>query len=188
MDLLPRAWIVAGDFNCICIRYQDKKLGGNLVPGRKLSHFNNFIEAEALSDLKVSGASWTWINKQEARLIACKLDIILVNDEWLEVYPNASAATGNSLLSNHTPILLNLKPNNLSKRKSFTYFNHWKNIQGYEEAVQRGWKVNIPGNPTFQLTVKLKKVRQELQAWCKKNDLSNPAKARKEAKENLIQI
>lgn len=36
--------------------------------------------------------------------------------------------------------------------------------------------------------MKLKKVREKLQVWCKKNDLSNPARANKEAKENLIQI
>lgn len=35
MNLLLGAWFVAGDFNCI--RYQDEKLGGNLVTANKLT-------------------------------------------------------------------------------------------------------------------------------------------------------
>lgn len=50
------------------------------------------------------------MNRQEARPIACKLDIILVNDAWMEDYPNASAMTGASLLSDHAPIIPTLNP------------------------------------------------------------------------------
>lgn len=61
----------------------DEKLGGNVVPASKLIPFNNFIKAYVLSEFKISGANWTWMNRQEKNPIAYKLDRLIVNDEWL---------------------------------------------------------------------------------------------------------
>lgn len=154
INTLQGAWLLAGDFNCI--RYQNEKKRGNIVHANKLTQFNNFIESSALSDLKVSGANWTWINKQEARPIACKLDRVLINDEWLDLYPNSSARAYPPLLRDHTPILLNLTNGFPPRNRSFKYFNHWPGIQGYKETVEKAWKTSFIGNPSFQLTMKIK--------------------------------
>lgn len=85
------AWIISGDFNCV--RFQDEKIGGNPVPACKLIPFNNFIEGSGLSDLKILGASWTWTNRQQMNAIACKLDRVLVNGQWFELFLNSYAST-----------------------------------------------------------------------------------------------
>lgn len=61
IKLLLGAWLPGGDFNCV--RYQDEKLGGNLIAENKLASFNKFIETLALSDLKITGTNWTWVNR-----------------------------------------------------------------------------------------------------------------------------
>lgn len=186
ISIFHEAWLVAGDFNCV--RYQDEKIGGSPIAGKRLEDFNKFIEASALFDLKVAGALWTWRNKQEANPIACKLDRILVNDEWLEQYSNSSTVAGSALLSDHVPIHLSLNPVAKLRYRGFKYFNHWDNIQGYKEAVDQAWESNYQGNPMFQFTMKLKQVKHELIAWCKRIDLSNPEKSLKRARDNLSQI
>lgn len=73
-------WMLSGDFNCV--RYQNEKTGVLSEPSSKLIPFNSFIESSGLSDLKITGAKWTWMNRQQTKPIACKLDRVPVNDEW----------------------------------------------------------------------------------------------------------
>ncbi|KAK1297818.1 hypothetical protein QJS10_CPB14g01359 [Acorus calamus] len=69
-------WMVGGDFNEV--RYAHEKLGGRPPHTRRLSRFNNCIEACHLQDLWGNGSSFSWCNNQDAR-IACKLDRVLIN-------------------------------------------------------------------------------------------------------------
>lgn len=61
-------------------------------------------------------------------------------------------------------------------------------MPGFEEAVKKGWQLRINGNPMFQLTTKLKKVKQELLALSKREKILNPATSLSRAKEILNQI
>lgn len=89
------------------------------------------------------------------------MDRLLINDEWLEAYPNASAVADRPLLSDHVPILLNFNQNSFPRYKCFKYFNYWTDIQ---------------------------KVKQELIVWCTVNELNDRAKMSKRAKDSLMQI
>lgn len=76
-----------------------------------------------LSDLKITGANWTWTNRQASNLITCKLDWIVVNDDWYSLFPISSALADILILSDLSSIMVTLGKDVAFKSDSFEHFN-----------------------------------------------------------------
>ena len=77
---------VGGDFNII--RYSKEK---NTMDGvhRHTPLFNSVIHFYELRELIMTGGLFTWSNNQD-NLVMVKLDRILVNKEWEDLFPQAN--------------------------------------------------------------------------------------------------
>lgn len=84
---IPICWI--GDFNII--RKEEEKKGGAAVKfHRDVREFSNYINNNALIDLKFKGPQFTWSNGGPGRgTIFKRLDRCLVSESWLNLFPNA---------------------------------------------------------------------------------------------------
>ncbi|XP_043697189.1 uncharacterized protein LOC122647969 [Telopea speciosissima] len=98
-------WAVLGDFNVI--RSNNEKIGGDPVWIEAMDDFNSFIDGAGLLDLKWKGEALTWNNRQvgDAR-ICCKLDRVLVNLAWMDVFRSSDAIFYPPGLSDHSPMVV----------------------------------------------------------------------------------
>jgi len=86
MDRCP--WIIGGDFNVIL--NEEEKLGGLQFTQNEAMDFAAFISNNALIEVRFSGSKYTWWNGRiEEECIFNRLDRILVNQEFMDLFPSS---------------------------------------------------------------------------------------------------
>ncbi|GKV19260.1 hypothetical protein SLEP1_g29545 [Rubroshorea leprosula] len=127
--------------------------------------FGNYNYASlGLTDLLAFGPLLTWTNKREVGLIARKLDRLMVNSKWLEIFPNTRAEFLPLNISDHYAgsITIMESPSN-HLRRSFKFFNFWTKDEQFLSIVQDIWSsVEVQGCYMFQLCRKLKALKASL--------------------------
>lgn len=178
-------WIVLGDFNSI-INSQEK-VGG--VPVRPF-HFMDLLQCvtnAGLFDLRYSGHTLTWTNKQDDR-ICSKLDRVLCNTEWLGEYMDCEAQFLNpGAISDHTPMVITSVHQKTQKKKTFRFYNLWVEEEGFQEVVANAWATPVVGNPMFVMMRKLKHTKNALIEWNKER-VGNVVSRAKSTKEEMDTI
>ncbi|XP_028118695.1 uncharacterized protein LOC114316230 [Camellia sinensis] len=116
--------VFLGDFNAI--RYQQEKIGGTSNWTNDNEEFNTYVNASELADLSYGGCQFTWANnRSEGTYIATKIDRVLVNEAWLDKFPEATAQFLPSGISDHSPAVVNISATKCSFKKPFKYFDFW---------------------------------------------------------------
>ncbi|KAL2942811.1 Uncharacterized protein RDABS01_031160, partial [Bienertia sinuspersici] len=111
------------------------------------------MEACGIQDIPYSGHYYTWSNKQMAtEKVFTKLDRVMANDQWLEVYKGMNAIFLVEGCSDHSPALLRM--NQGEGNASYDY----------KVRVEAAWESNIQGTAMFNLVQKLKRVKETLEA------------------------
>ncbi|GKV50480.1 hypothetical protein SLEP1_g57182 [Rubroshorea leprosula] len=77
-------WLVGGDFNDI--RSPSKRSDAASIQKESLS-FHDKLNAVELHDIPSSGSYFTWCNNREDGPITKKLDCLMVNDVWFDLFP-----------------------------------------------------------------------------------------------------
>ncbi|XP_028550583.1 uncharacterized protein LOC114579597 [Dendrobium catenatum] len=121
-------WAVIGDFNTC--RLQTEKKGGNIITMDRLYPFNSFIFDNNLIDLPSTGNFHTWFNQRQDNPIHLKLDRVLVNETWINQFPNSHYNVLSSLVSDHTPLILIDVPTKKTPKR-FMYKNYWSHIPDF---------------------------------------------------------
>ncbi|XP_013633333.1 PREDICTED: uncharacterized protein LOC106339050 [Brassica oleracea var. oleracea] len=85
--------------------------------------FNNCLLDSGLSDLNYGGNLFTWWNKQKSAPVAKKLDRILVNDSWSDLFPNSVAFFDSPDFPDHASMKVVLNSQLVSKKRPFKFFN-----------------------------------------------------------------
>ncbi|KAL0916814.1 hypothetical protein M5K25_014354 [Dendrobium thyrsiflorum] len=156
-DFMP--WVIMGDVNCC--RFQSDKAGGNVIPNSKLAPFNNFIFEANLSEIPSSGNFHTWYNQRTDNPILIRLDRMLPNDSWFTAFPSSSYKVRNSLISDHSPLIL--KDNTpLQRFPRFLYKNYWSNLSDFWNVLLEVFDGPIVGNPIIWLYKSLKMLNSDL--------------------------
>lgn len=122
-DMCNHLWAIMGNFNVI--KNINEKKGG-LVRWENYHEELNFCCIQAnLENLRYMGAFYTWSNKNEGdRLITSKLDIILVNEVWLDEYVDSMGIYKPNALSDHCPSIPLRGEQNKRKKSHFIFFNY----------------------------------------------------------------
>ncbi|KAJ1376439.1 Endonuclease/exonuclease/phosphatase superfamily [Sesbania bispinosa] len=101
--------------------------------------FQDFVQNSNLIDLDLKGNRFTWFsNPRQGVITREKLDRVLVNWAWLSLFPNAIASAYPAISSDHSPILLDLIPEESSGR-NFKYEAFWDDHAECKEVVHNGW-------------------------------------------------
>lgn len=94
---------IGGDFNSI--RFEHDRSGvSSVINRRDIRQFDDFISNTNLVDLPLHGRKYTWYRSNGS----CKsrLDRFLVNNVWLNRWPNSVQRGLPRLVSDHCPITL----------------------------------------------------------------------------------
>ena len=130
-------WIVFGDFNEIT--NQHEKLGWKERELNQMEGFRESLSKCGLFDLGFVGQRFTWCNKRfgEQRTLL-RLDRIMANSSWSELYPEARVYHRSMSSSDHCLLYLSLK-NILPRKpvkKRFQFEAMWVREEGCKEVVE----------------------------------------------------
>lgn len=110
--------------------------------------------------MKYRGCFYTWNNKQEGGdRVFFKLDRVLSNEEWADLFPNAIVEFLTECLFYHSPAIITLNSEFHKGKCSFRYYNWWLEIENFHDSVRNDWQEPVMGNPMFQVVTKLKRLK-----------------------------
>lgn len=94
--------------------------------------------------------------------VFCKLDRVMGNSKWIEMFPTAEAYFMPEGLFDHSPMLVTVYPEISRGKLPFKYFTIWSKAPGFLERVQECWQTQVEGTKMFQVVRRLKLVKEEL--------------------------
>ncbi|KAL2895084.1 hypothetical protein RDABS01_010993 [Bienertia sinuspersici] len=178
-------WLLMGDINCV-LDYGERL--GSMVRQHEIDQGKTCFEECGLADIAYSGCFYTWSNKQEAEgRVYSKLDRIMANNEWVNLFSTAQAVFLPAGISDHRPGVV-VGNNEVGKgKKPFKYFNMWSSAPDYKDRIKRGWSKEYQGCLMFQFRQKLKAIKKELKEL-NKTQFSNIQLETEDALKALLQI
>lgn len=120
--------------------------------------FNNCLLDIMQDDMPFKGFWFTWTNKRGGDgSNKSKLDRVLTNVAWLDLFPNAEASFLAPGMSDHCLISVSMVPPN-GRRKPFKFFNFWLQHPEFSQILNNSWSAPLEGRPMFVLSSKLKRL------------------------------
>ncbi|KAF6146581.1 hypothetical protein GIB67_008867 [Kingdonia uniflora] len=157
-------WILVGDFNS-CFSNHDK-VGGRVVLSSIVENYADLPNVTKLQDLKYSGCRYTWTNRRIGEdSMMTKIDRILVNERWGDVFRASEAEFLPPNISDHCPAIVRVYEDGQSQKKSFKYYNFWSGEEGYKEVVIEAWNLAVTSNPMQKLKQRMNNVKNGLKEW-----------------------
>lgn len=165
-----RKWFIGGDFNQI-IHHQEhsSSLVDHLTPD--MIEMKDHLLDLGVSDLRYQGSCHTWTNKTPSSPITKKLDRALVNDCWIESFPDSIATFFPHEFSDHTPCLITLScPLPSPGTKPFKFFNFLTTHPSFTSIVEIAWtQSGSTATDLSYLGFKLKQLKRELKTLNKES-------------------
>ncbi|XP_019233788.1 PREDICTED: uncharacterized protein LOC109214330 [Nicotiana attenuata] len=151
-------WYITGDFNCI-IDLSEKQ-GGNLHRMSKSMPMIQFIMDCDLIDPGFSGSQFTWCNGWSPnRRVWKRLDRVLVNQEWMNIYDSTNVNHLVRTCSDHSPLLTIAKNTSQPTIKYFRFLDFWTNENGFKGG-ETGLGYRGSWFPYVEIPLKTKKYMQ----------------------------
>ncbi|XP_071721981.1 uncharacterized protein [Rutidosis leptorrhynchoides] len=134
---LREPWFVQGHFNMVL--RENERQGGQGVDLMAANEFEQCLTDSCLLEMPVRGNFFTWTNYQSVGdRIWSKIDRCVANLEEMDSFPGLYYEVLDSGISDHLPLIVELKMFDGSKKKAFRYYNMWRlhlSYEGLEEGV-----------------------------------------------------
>ena len=139
--------LIGGDFNIIRKASEKNKPG---TPSHWSFLFNAILEQAGVRELEMNGRNFTWGNNLPVPTFE-KLDRILCNNEWEEVYPLTQITALTREKSNHTPLFLD--SGDIQKSDPiFRFENAWFLREGIDKIIHDVWNdISVTGDSIDRL-------------------------------------
>ena len=179
-------WMCFGDFNEIL--NQEEKIGLHPHGHNKMNLFREFLDEAGLMDLEVKGCKFTWTSNPRNDFITReRIDRLLVNWEWRQMFPNAILYAIPPVSSDHSPLILHFKPK-VGDGGRFKYEAYWDEHVDCDKTIKRGWNKELPKqDPWDTLFSRLSSCKKELKTWSA-STFKNAAREIPKLKEKLATI
>jgi len=113
--------LMGGDFNIM--RYSSDK-NKPFSPNKYSDLFNWMINTYELRDLNLNGGNYTWSNNQDFPTLE-RLDMILMSEDWENLFPLSTLKKIPREFSDHNPLLLYTDQERTKSSKPFCFENAW---------------------------------------------------------------
>jgi hypothetical protein len=130
--------LVLGGWDFNLIRHSREKNNCN-VNQNLMDHFNMFIDAYQLQEIRRNGPKFTWTNKQVSPVMVT-LDRILVSTEWELKRPLCFAWSKTRVGLDHSPLILDSGDNVVQKQKYFFFEKQWLLEEDFKRIFEENWK------------------------------------------------
>ncbi|KAK2444140.1 hypothetical protein QL285_015193 [Trifolium repens] len=120
----PIPWCCIGDFNTILGAQEHK---GSTTPARTpMLDFQDWSDSNNLLHLPTQRAFYTWSNGRRGRHATLKrLDRAICNIDWINACSTVKVSTLTKLRSDHFPILLEFKNQDIHVASNFKFMKMW---------------------------------------------------------------
>ena len=172
-------WCVIGDFNVVSSSGDRRGVNEEVSSGRilEMNFFNSFLLEVELLDLDPLGRRYTWVHSNGRTM--SRIDRALVSEEWITCWGNTSLWVLPRSISDHC--LLVLRSGDLDwGPKPFRFNNYWLENRKFKKGVEEVWRsYRGDGWMGVILKNKLKRLKEELRVWSKKEHGALNIKAEK---------
>jgi exonuclease III len=159
-------WLILGDFNLI---YQEQDKNNSNLNQRLMGTFKAVIDHLRLKEIKLNGRRFTWSNQQDSPTLT-RIDRLLCTPEWELIFPACFLHSLPSLMSDHTPLLLQGKLDH-HHNTSFRFENFWTEMEGFQDLVQTIWNRPVTSVlPMKRLHIKMVRVAKGIKRWKKEKN------------------
>ncbi|KAK8568507.1 hypothetical protein V6N12_007056 [Hibiscus sabdariffa] len=159
-------WCIMGDSNIVLS--QDDKFRGNLYDLTQANWLKSFMDDSGLLDMQIIGGAFTWTNlRSDDDAIIERLDRIMFNPAWLNLFSKAVGISEPAIGSDHCSIICFLHDIFKRRKRDFKFESKWLLKEECKLIVSETWnKLRILGGE-IGICRKLKKTRFRLQRWSK---------------------
>jgi len=160
-----KPWLIFGDFNVTLDLAEHSRVDTNPLVTGGMRDFQSLVNYCSLSDMASQGPIYTWCNKRENDLILKKLDRVMENDMWLQVFPHAYNIFESRGISDHLRCRImqiegNMSNGNGGGRKPFKFVNVLTEMEEFLPLVQNHWQdtddLFLSTSTLFRFSKKLK--------------------------------
>ncbi|GJZ94055.1 putative RNA-directed DNA polymerase, eukaryota, reverse transcriptase zinc-binding domain protein, partial [Tanacetum coccineum] len=145
-------WILMGDFN-VSLNIEDSFDGSSLM-NSAMCDFKDCVKRIEVIDINSIGLHFTWNQKLKGKnVILKKLDRIMGNIEFVDMFPGAYARFQPYRISDHSPAVLNLPSFSMSKPKPFKFYNFFAYKDRVLEVVIDNWSNQVEGHSMYRVVV-----------------------------------
>ncbi|XP_026417025.1 uncharacterized protein LOC113312490 [Papaver somniferum] len=156
-----KPWVLIGDFNSILV--PSHKIGGSPILPYHYDGFANCSQMSQIMDLSFTGCFYTWTNcQQDGAIIRSKLDRVMVNLEWIQLFQLSKAEFLLPGISDHSPAVVTICENRKHGPPLFRFYNYHSEEMYFLDVVRVSWTLSVRGNPMIKLVNKLKNVKVDL--------------------------
>ncbi|KAL0313715.1 UNVERIFIED_CONTAM: hypothetical protein Scaly_2907400 [Sesamum calycinum] len=157
--ILEEPWLVLGDFNAVI---DDSEVCGRAADtSASMAEFRSCIFDTGLVQLPSTGCPFTWHNCSEGtRSLWKRLDRMLVNEAWLEAWPDSSYICALPSTSDHSPLVLTGTHRD-AEHAIFRFDNYLARQPGFLELVTNIWQHHIVGTAMYEVVCKLKALKAD---------------------------
>lgn len=106
-------------------------------------------------------------NQSGLRNVHVRLDKVVANPEWSDLFPTAHVQHLTSPRSDHKILLLSMRQggNEEKVKRIFRYEVMWESEDALSSVIEKAWMNKHPGSDLGALVESLKAMTQELKQW-----------------------
>ncbi|XP_021985901.1 uncharacterized protein LOC110882124 [Helianthus annuus] len=156
-----KPWVVMGDFNAT-LQLEDS-LYGTSQQMISMGEFKDCFQFLELLDIQGHGLQFTWNQRPKDGVgLLKKIDRVMGNIQFLDLWPNAFVMYHPFRVSDHTPCILKMGAVNEKKIQPFKFPNFIASKPEFLKCVDQEWRRTIPGFNMFSVTKKLSNLKPHL--------------------------
>ncbi|XP_060212045.1 uncharacterized protein LOC132639621 [Lycium barbarum] len=156
-----KPWLVCGDFNNVL--YTQDRIYGNPVTDAEIRDFTDCIQDVGITELPWKGNYYTWTNNQQGiDRIYSRIDRAFGNDDWMHQWGRITTEYDVPNVSDHCPMILNVKAHQLNVKSPFRFFNVWADHRDFSGIVEKVWRHKLDQWTMKNIWLKLKSLRPKL--------------------------
>ncbi|XP_062118933.1 uncharacterized protein LOC133832634 [Humulus lupulus] len=164
ISLSVKAWIVLGDFNApfSC----GDRSGGKPISSIELADSLGWLTNAKIEALKSMGSYFTWTNNQDGSAgIYSKIDHVLMNEEWLDMFPRSLAIFRWEVVSDHCSCVVSNIPMEAMGIKLFRYYNFWSGHSEFNQVVLSSWRAPVKVSGLRAIYIRLLRMKHRLKKF-----------------------
>ncbi|GJV31218.1 hypothetical protein Tco_1391618 [Tanacetum coccineum] len=156
-----RPWCLLGDYNA-ALTLDDMVTGSSIID-ISMREFKECVDNIEVMDVQNTGLKYTWTQKPKGTDgVLKKLDRVMANLEFFDVFPGGHAIFQPYRMSDHSPAVLCLPSAIKAKPKPFKFTNILVSNPKFKEVVKEGWNKAMSGFHMYKLVHKLKHLKKPL--------------------------
>ena len=160
-------WVCIGDFN-YTINVREIIRGRRGSNSSATNYLKELIFEFGAIDLGYFGNAFTWARgKWGSSAIKKRLDRGIASISWRLAFPKATVSHLGTIMSDHTPILLDTNPEDSFAHRPFRFEATWIRDNGYKEIIEKAWNEETHDQAFARLYKKQATTREDLRKWNK---------------------